>query len=219
MYVAGPRQDSLGQDEIHHPHDRPLRRLRLRNDQLFLFFLLVEHGDLGVGIAHALEDPLHHVLWAVQLVDTLCDHRRAGEEEAHLPSRSESEGLFTVEVEGVRRCDLQIGVRAPNGKDVILAGLRFRDQGLGCTLHLRQIRNFYSKPRGEGTQNLRVRGHIAQHGRLPQRRSGPLAPPEFLQLIFAEELPHGAGKPFIPKLGQSLTFSTCAAGSPLAHSR
>ena len=186
--VTCPRQDAFRQDEVYHPHDGSLRRLRLGDDHVLRFRLLIDGCDINIRIAHAIENPLHHVLGAIQFVEVLGDDHRAGQQEPHLPSRRKGQGLFTIEVERIGGGDLEVRIGGTHRKDVVLACLRLGDEVLRRRFHLRDVRDFYPELRGEGAQDLSVGCDLAGDRSLPQRRRHIVTLLELLEFVLANEL-------------------------------
>ncbi len=201
MDVTRTGEHSLRQDQIDQPHHRPLRRLLGRDgEDIGLVLRGLEFRNLGLR-PHPLEEPVDHSTLVVALVEFLLDRRRTGQEHPDLTARGEGQHLFAVEVQRVRRGDLEERVGGVQGKNVIPPGNVLGDDFHASRVAVRQVGQLQADPRGQGTHQRLVGRRFVGNSRLPEGARRILARAKLIELVGPNERLDGGGEPFVAELG------------------
>src|SRR5204862_4929963 len=147
--------------------------------------------------SHAFEQLVDGLLGTVYLVQTLGDLGRREQEHPDLTGGGERERLLGVEVERVRRRDLEIGIRGAQRQDVVATRYLLGHSLFGRRVGLRQVRQLQPEARGQGREDLLVARDLLGDQRLPQpcRWRGLL--PQLGQELRGHHSLEGVRQPFV----------------------
>jgi len=203
--VAGPAGNAVGQQGVHQLDDRTLRGFGGGKRDLVLA-LLRDLGHLG-GVHHAIQQPGHHILRPIDLVELLPDLPRGGQEHPHLQAGGKRQHLVGVHVEGIGRRHFNEGIGDSQGQRLIAPGQIFGHRLHGGGLRLTDVGQLEPKPGRHRIQNLLIRQPPELGDRFPHRvRSFPFHPKP-IHLPRFQQRSEGGDQPLISKFSHPWHYS------------